>query len=159
MMRRRFCRSMRFDATGSRVSKSRAGRELTRHVSSARSADRRRQLRNSAFERLEIEAGASDHQRNDSTLIQRGDRLAGQKAVFVGVAQISQRENSDQMVGDRCELGGRWLTGQNVETVGRAGKRLRRRFRFASLCATRIARSVLPTAVGPASTRYLSLCM
>jgi hypothetical protein len=75
------------------------------------------QLGNAAFERPEVEAGAPDDQRNDSPLIQHGNRLTGEKAVFVDVAQISERKNSQQMVGDGSQLRRSWLTSQNVETL------------------------------------------
>jgi hypothetical protein len=74
-------------------------------------------LGNDAFKTLEIEAGASDDQRNDSTLVQRGNRLPGEKAVFVDVAQICQRDNSHQMVGHGCELRESWFAGQNVKAL------------------------------------------
>jgi hypothetical protein len=75
------------------------------------------QLGNDAFEAPEIEAGASDDQRNDSTLIQPGDRLPSEKAVFVDVAQFCQRDNSHQMVGNGCELRESWFAGQNVKAL------------------------------------------
>ena len=56
------------------------------------------QLRNPAFERLEIETGATDNQWNDSALIQRGDRLAGKKGIFMGVAQA--RSTGESRPGD-----------------------------------------------------------
>ena len=47
-----------------------------------------------------IKASASDDQRGDSALIQRRNRLAGEKGVFVGVTQLGERQNRDQMVVD-----------------------------------------------------------
>ena len=80
---------MRFDATGSRSLQlpQQVGNRPTIQLGPECKIDRR-QLGNDAFEPLEIEAGTPDDQRNDSALIQHGDRLTGQKAVFLGVAQI-----------------------------------------------------------------------
>ena len=75
------------------------------------------QLGNDTFKALEIEAGAPDDQRNDVALVQRGDRLPGEKTVFVDVAQICQRDNSHQMVGNGCELRDSWFAGQNVKVL------------------------------------------